>query len=302
MTPHFNRTAIFISLTLSIVMVLGVIFGAKYFYETYAKEPVAMSPVDSPLADSPECAQLIASLPSRFMGHPRAEVAEPAPPGAAAWATDSTQAVTLRCGVDMPFQYTNYAQPTDIDGTSWLQVRDMTPQSTLTTWYTTDRAPAVAVTTFDDQRPTGLEALSELAQQDQPRHPAPLSQLKAATNASECSALDGALPRSLGDYQQDPSISPVTEHTTVWTAPGREAIVLRCGVDSPPGYAAGKQLQQVNYIPWFEDTTLARGTTASTWFALGRSTDIALSVPQDTAAEALVELGRAIAAHTPADA
>ena len=51
-------------------------------------------------------------------------------------------------------------------------------------------------------------------------------------------------------------------------------------------------------MPWFEDTTLAGGTTASTWFALGRDVNVALSVPQDVATDALVDMSDALAKTT----
>ncbi len=38
-----------------------------------------------------------------------------------------------------------------------------------------------------------------------------------------------------------------------------------------------------NNVPWFEDTTLAEGTTGGTRFALGRANDLALFAPQDVA-------------------
>ena len=87
--------------------------------------------------------------------------------------------------------------------------------------------------------------------------------------------------------------------TWVYSAPGREEIVVRCGVAAPENYSAGVQLQQVNDVPWFEDTTLAEGTTAGTWFALGRADDLALSAPQDAANSALVRLSDALAEATP---
>ncbi|MDN6246069.1 MAG: DUF3515 domain-containing protein, partial [Corynebacterium casei] len=88
------------------------------------------------------------------------------------------------------------------------------------------------------------------------------------------------------------------ENTAAWSAPGFEPIVIRCGVAPPAGYEPGEQLQQINDIPWFQDTTLGEGTTAGTWYALGRATDIAVSAPQGVANTALVELGEIISANT----
>ena len=300
MTTQFNRTAIYISLGLSIALVFGVIFGAKYVFESAAKAPVAISPIKSEYADSPQCGGVIDTLPEEFMGHPRAEVAEPVPAGAAAWASSSEQQVTLRCGVDLPLQYTAYSQPQEIDGDRWLQVRDMTPGSTMTTWYNTDHFPTVAVTTVDDAQPTGLkQALDKLDSESPQPQPAPLSQL-ASGPEQMCRQLADNLPETVAEgYQRRMDIAE--ENTYVWSAPGREEIVVRCGIAPPENYRAGVQLQQINDIPWFEDTTLGEGTTAGTWFALGRENDLALHAPQDVADSALVRISDTLAAHTPAE-
>ena len=297
MNTQFNRTAIIVSLGIAIALVVGVLFGTKYYFDNVARQPVSVGAVDSPDASSPECAEMIDNVPDTLMGEKRSEIAEPAPDGVAAWAEISSMATILRCGVNMPLQYTEYSQPVEVDGTNWLEVRDMTEGSTLTTWYALDYSPAAAITTHGDERPEGLgEAFAALADAPQEPQPAPLSQLKSADNAEVCAPLGDALPDTLGeDYER---FVVEEEHTAAWGAPGREPIVIRCGVEPPAGYEPGEQLQQINDIPWFQDTTLGSGTTAGTWYALGRETDIALSAPQDVANTALVELGDVIAANT----
>ncbi|WP_301200775.1 DUF3515 domain-containing protein, partial [Corynebacterium stationis] len=151
MNTQFNRPAIYVSLGLSLALVVGVLFGTKYYFENVARQPVSVSAIDSPDASLPECAELVENLPERMMGQKRSELVEPAPEGVAAWADISSMATVLRCGVDMPLQYTDYSQTVDIDGSQWLEVRDMTEGSTLTTWYNTDYTPAVAVTTHTDE-------------------------------------------------------------------------------------------------------------------------------------------------------
>jgi len=298
-----GRTAIYLSLVLAVALVVGVLVGAKLFFENVARQPVAMSDLPAPLADSAECANLVDSLPDEVAGHDRSEIAEPAPAGVAAWASSSLERVTLRCGVDLPLQYTAYAEPQEIEGVQWLRVTDVTPESTLATWYSVDRTPVVAVTADEpslggaDNPVAELgESVSTLAVADHEPNPAPLSQL-AAGDTSVCDDLMANLPDTIaGDHQRIEVSEPFT---AAWTAPGREPIVLRCGVAPPENYEPGLQLTQVDEIPWFEDTTLANGTTTSTWFALGRATDIAVSVPQDAGSAAIVELGEAITEHTP---
>ena len=277
--------------------------GAKLFFENVARQPVAMSDLPAPLADSAECTNLVDSLPDEVAGHDRSEIAEPAPAGVAAWASNSLERVTLRCGVDLPLQYTAYAQPEEIEGVQWLRVTDVTPESTLATWYSVDRTPVVAVTADEpslggaDNPVVELgESVSTLAEADHEPNPAPLSQL-AAGDTSVCDDLMANLPDTIaGDHER---IEVAEPYTAAWTAPGREPIVMRCGVAPPENYEPGLQLTQVDEIPWFEDTTLANGTTTSTWFALGRATDIAVSVSQEDGSAAIVELGEAIAEHTP---
>lgn len=310
MKSQFNRSAIYIALGLSIALVVGVLVGAKVVDERTELEPVAISPVPSDEADSPECAAFVDALPDSFQGHDRAKVAEPVPPGVAAWASDSVNSITARCGVDLPAQYTELAETEDASGARWLPVRDMTPGSGLITWYTVDRSPVAALTTFEEGKPRGLDAAMEALDGDEHSpNGVPLAQLDERAGG-ECAALDDALPTNPAEgytrADKDGAVETDTrgevtlpENTAVWTAHRREPIVLRCGVEPPPGYTAGKRIQQVNDIPWFQDTTLAEGTTTGVWYALGRSTDIAVSVPQDTADSVLVKLSNAIAKAMP---
>ena len=297
--PQINRTAIAISLGLALLLVIGAVVGARVYFNQVALQPVAMTDLPAPQADSQACASLIDDLPSDLHGHPRAELAEPAPAGAAAWRSSSTERITLRCGVDIPAQYTDYAITEDIDGARWLRVDDITPQSTLATWYTVDRSPVVAVTADTEQLDGGAPVdgldLAALEQHDQPRNPAPLTELEAA-DSSKCSGLLDAAPESIAEgYTRT---EPASDNTVAWHAKGRDPIVVRCGVAPSPNYGPGEQLAQVNGIPWFEDVKLANGTTASTWYALGRDSGIAASLPQAESNEAITNLTDLIAEHT----
>src|SRR5690606_35844194 len=148
------------------------------------KQPVAMSDLPAPLADSPECADFIAGLPDELIGHDRAEVAEPAPDGVAAWASSSVERGTLRCGVDLPLQSTDYAPTEMIDGVEWLLIPDAPPGSPLASWFTVDRTPVVAVTADEESLGRANNPVEDLGASALPaaRHepfPAPLSQLAA---------------------------------------------------------------------------------------------------------------------------
>ncbi|AWB82033.1 DUF3515 domain-containing protein [Corynebacterium yudongzhengii] len=303
--PQFNRTLIYISLGIAVVFIVAVLVGARIISEQAGDQPVAMSDLPAPEADSQECSELISQLPDELLGHDRAEIAEPAPAGAAAWQSSSLERITLRCGIDLPFQYTEYASTHDIDGVEWLRVDDMTPESDMSTWYAVDRSPVVAVTA-DGRALDGADnpvedlggVVGELPEHNHDPHPAPLSELEpAAEDASDaCRSLGTELPDILADGWTHATTSQ--GDTAVWANEGAEPIVVRCGVAPPPNYQPGEQLTQIDDIPWFEDERLVNGSTASYWYALGRETDIAVSVPQSAASEALPALGSAITAAT----
>ena len=309
---QFNRTTIYISLGLAVALVLGVLVGARVFFNRVALQPVAMTQVPAPEASSAECTSLIDALPSTLADLKRAELAEPAPEGAAAWQASSTERITLRCGVDAPAQYTPYSQPEDIDGARWLRVNDATPGSTLTTWFTVDRSPVLAVTADVEQLRSGAAPVSgidtaALTGPAPEQRPAPLADLAGAggggsdggvgaAGAAGCDSLLAAAPDSIAEgYTR---VDAVSEQTVAWSAEGQDAIVLRCGVAAPENYGPGARLDQVNGVPWFEDVKLANGTTASTWYAMGRDVQVAASLPQAESNEAITNLTNLIAEHT----
>ncbi|AIL96819.1 DUF3515 domain-containing protein [Corynebacterium ureicelerivorans] len=299
--PQINRTTIYISLGLAVLLVLGVLVGARVYFQRVALQPVAMTELPAPEADSPECAALVDDLPDTLAGLKRAELAQPAPDGAAAWQASSTERITLRCGVDAPAQYTPYAATEDLGGARWLRVDDLTPGSTLATWYTVDRSPILAVTADlqqlrDGQPPVMSLPTGALTGPAPEQRTAPLSNLAEAGDTGRCDALLAAAPETIADgYTRVDVASP---HTVAWSAPGRDAIVLRCGVAEPENYGPGARLDQVNGIPWFEDVKLANGTTASTWYAMGRDVQVAASLPQAESNEAITNLTNLIAEHT----
>lgn len=299
--PQINRTTIYVSLGLAVLLVLGVLVGARVYFQRVALQPVAMTELPAPEADSPECAAFVDELPDTLAGLKRAELAQPAPDGAAAWQASSTERITLRCGVAAPAQLTPYAATEDVGGARWLRVDDLTPGSTLATWYTVDRSPVLAVTADvqqlrDGQPPVMSLPTGALTGPAPEQRTAPLSDLAEAGDTGRCDDLLAAAPETIADgYTRVDAASP---HTAAWSAPGRDAIVLRCGVAEPENYGPGARLDQVNGIPWFEDVKLANGTTASTWYAMGRNVQVAASLPQSESNEAITNLTNLIAEHT----
>lgn len=358
-----GRAPIYTSLGLSLGLVAVVLAGARIIGG--GAPTVTLSDLPAEHADSAECQQLIDSLPDEVADLPRAEIAEPAPAGVAAWAAGSSGAggnyrdqVSLRCGVDTPFQYSEYShtQVVEADGasssdnasdsssdgntaTEWLEVQDQTPGSTLTTWYSTNRFPTVAVTVDragngtagndgagddgtddgtggnakaqDSAAATTREAHKAIAQltgatealelrKHQP-HPAPLSELASGTpeDLAACQSLISAAQDGFTPAEGYELYDDTAKDTIAWTHPGYEPIVLRCGI-ADPDVPLGERLQQINEVPWFEDTVLADGTTASTWYPLGREVAVAVSTPQAAAQESLSRITELLKQHTAA--
>lgn len=307
-----NKTPMIIALILSLLLVVGVLIGAKLVFRQAASEPIAMSTLDNPDASSPECAKFLESVPDKLLGHDRATIAEPAPPGAAAWKSSSLEQVTLRCGVDIPLQYTDLAMLDDVQDTSWLTVVDATPGSSLRTFYALNRDKVIAVTsdaaglqqkTVTDISEQLAKALDTLPLTKQPTHPLPLANLDIVSkNTKSCAALLDKLPQSFSSSDSAEftrTNNNLPTNTAAWTAKDFEPIILRCGTDFPESYQAGAQLQQINNVVWFEDTTVGNGTTASAWFAVDGEDVVAVSMPQVVAQVVLAQLSPQITKEIP---
>lgn len=281
--PEFSRTPIYLALILAIVAVLGAIVGARVVFDRAANQPVALSTIDAPDASSPACHDLLQRLPAEIGDFRRAEIAEPAPQGAAAWARTSQDRVTLRCGVHSPEQYTRVSDTEAIDGVRWLQVSDS--ETDLSTWYTVDRGPTVAITAegFNPTKDVSA-AVSALPQQHREPRPLALDSLDTP-EGTRCTRLMAALPQRLNDHE----LRDKTDSTAVWTTPGGEPIEVACGVDMPAAYEAGKQLTQIDEVPWLNDDGV--------FYALGREAVVAAAIPPSVGNGPLVELSAALTAN-----
>lgn len=293
-TPHdanqVNRKVVYAILALALGLVAAVLIGARVAFTQFAQQPVALPELPSPEADSAECAALMDTLPTKVAGLDRAELAAPSPPGAAAWQRSSAERVTLRCGVDVPLQYNVYSSPEQINGAQWLRVND--PVTDMATWFTVDRVPVVAVTTDTAAvRDNPVEDLdvSALPSADIPPAPAPLASLESV-NTDACDSLTQHAPTEIAEGFSLLD-APATPNTVIWTKPGFDPVVLRCGVTPPANYAPGASLTQVNQIPWFQDS--ADGVEV--FYALGRDTDLAASMPITGSNEIITNLSDLIA-------
>lgn len=309
------RRPIIIALILSIALTIGVLVGTKWLFGD-GREPVALSALPAEQADSPQCSALLDHLPDELLGLETARLVEPAPAGAHAWSGHDNERITLRCGVDTPQQYTTLSRTEAIDGREWIRVTDATPGSTMQTWYLVSSSPTVAVTAEEDSLGSAdnpvrdlNEALQAIDGDASTPNPAPLNALAAGSgNQTSCAAYLKAVPpvfeasgtsyRRLGGSEA--RAAGYGDDAVVWLPDnsGLEPIATRCGVAEPAGYAPGEALQQIDSIPWFNDTTLANGTTLGVWYPLGRDVSIAVSMPQDAVSTVAVDINAVVADTT----
>ncbi|MEJ6019429.1 DUF3515 domain-containing protein [Corynebacterium sp. H113] len=295
-----NRRNAAIALIIAIVLTLGIIVAAKVVQDKQASNPVALSSPDMPDNNAPECAELLGRLPERVDGLVRAELADPAPAGAAVWRDVEDHRITLRCGAPVPTQYNELAKTQNVDGVKWLRVVDAADEN-LVTWFAVGRSPVVAVTSD----PTREDALKELAESLRPDteftkkpelSPIPLSDAKAPHNDKLCKSFIAALPKELGGRKLVDGLD-VPDGMVVWSDDNGDIVSLRCGLEEPTSYAdTTEQLTQVNDIVWFNEPTMSAGTT-SAWYAMGRERYVAVDLPVSEGAQIMPLLSDIIASN-----
>ncbi|MGJ4137490.1 DUF3515 domain-containing protein [Corynebacterium evansiae] len=170
------RYLLVLSTVLALLLIVVVIVAAKITMDKKVYAPVAMGPVDAPEASSQVCADFVAALPRDLDRFRSVEVRDPAPDGAAAYRDSSGAELSVRCGVNVPDQYTVLSPVFTSGDARWTAVSDATPGSDLRTWYAVGGSPAVAVTASSDVG-SPLEGvgstLSSLYDANSPAKPAP---------------------------------------------------------------------------------------------------------------------------------
>lgn len=176
--PRHHPALIALAVGLPVALVIGIIVAAVIASRTSGQEPVALTTVPAPQANSPECTRLIAALPDDLGGYSVAELVEPAPPATQAWTgEDSDDRVVLRCGLDRPLEFDAAAALQLVDGVQWFQVTDPGGESASSTWYVVDRGVYIAVTVPPNSGPTPIQQLSDTIATtlpEQPIDPAPI--------------------------------------------------------------------------------------------------------------------------------
>ena len=129
-------------------------------------QPVVLPAVAAPQATNPACRALADALPQRLGDYQRASLAQPEPPGAAAWrAGAGGDPVVLRCGLDRPADFVVGSPIQVVDKVQWFQVtaaQQSAGEAGRSTWYTVDRPVYVALTLPSGSGPTPIQQLSEV--------------------------------------------------------------------------------------------------------------------------------------------
>ncbi|WP_198420241.1 DUF3515 domain-containing protein [Rhodococcus sp. R1101] len=172
-SPALIATAI----ALPVALLVGVVVAAVTVSRSPVNTPVGLGPVPAPEAESESCAQLLAALPEELGDYTRAELADPAPVGAAAWQSDEGDEVVLRCGLDRPDEFDQAAALQVIDEVQWFEVSGAEQGIPASTWFTVDRPVYVALTVPDGSGPTPLQDITAAIEATLPQQqidPAPI--------------------------------------------------------------------------------------------------------------------------------
>ncbi|APE08722.1 MULTISPECIES: DUF3515 domain-containing protein [Rhodococcus] len=155
-SPALIATAI----ALPVALLVGVVVAAVIVSQSPVNTPVGLGPVPAPEAESESCSQLLDALPEELGDYTRAELADPAPVGAAAWQSDDGEEVVLRCGLDRPDQFDRAAALQVIDDVQWFEVSGAEQGIPASTWFAVDRPVYVALTVPDGSGPTPLQDIT----------------------------------------------------------------------------------------------------------------------------------------------
>jgi hypothetical protein len=157
--------AVLIAAAALAVVAIGVIlvFAAT---RQGAPQPIVLPAAPAPQATNAACRALTDALPQRLADYQRAPLAQPAPPGAAAWRAGSGgEPVVLRCGLDRPADFVVGSPIQVVDRVQWFEVtagQQSAGDAGRSTWYAVDRPAYVALTLPAGSGPTPIQQLSEV--------------------------------------------------------------------------------------------------------------------------------------------
>lgn len=150
------------AVALPIALLVGVIVAAVTVSGDATRPPEALGPVDAPAAESSDCVTLLDALPEALGDYTQAELVDPAPAGARAYAPDDdvSEAIVLRCGLPRPAGFDVASALQVINGVQWFEVSGADTGIDASTWYTVDRPVYVALTVPGGSGPTPLQDAS----------------------------------------------------------------------------------------------------------------------------------------------
>lgn len=162
------RSLLIAALAVAALAVVGLLAVAAVRHTPEQPRPVAVASIPAPQAEGDGCRALADVLPAELGDFRRAELADPAPAGAAAWqAEGQPDAVILRCGLERPVDFVAGAPVQVVDQVSWFRIADVGRS----TWITVDRPSYVALTLPDGTGPTPIQSISTAVAQAMPAVP-----------------------------------------------------------------------------------------------------------------------------------
>ncbi|BBY43332.1 hypothetical protein A5765_13520 [Mycolicibacterium celeriflavum] len=171
------RALLIAATVVAVAAVVTILVVAVLRQEPAQQQPVPVAAVPAPQASTAECSALAAALPEKLGDASRAELADPAPPGAAAWRADSAgEPIILRCGLDRPAEFVAGAPLQVVDDVQWFRVgeagaEDLSTEQQRSTWYAVDRGVYVALTLPQGSGPTAIQQLSAVIAKTLPAKP-----------------------------------------------------------------------------------------------------------------------------------
>lgn len=192
------RAVLIAAVVVAVGAVLALLVAVAVMQRSPAQKPVAVTGIPAPQADSPACRSLVEALPEQLGEYRRAQLVEPAPPGAAAWQPGQIdgEALILRCGLERPAEFVTGAPLQVVDAVQWFRVGEAgvgeagvgeagvgeagledSAGRERSTWFAVDRPVYVALTLPRDSGPTPIQALSKTIAETLPAQtpqPAPI--------------------------------------------------------------------------------------------------------------------------------
>jgi len=146
--------------------IIAILVVAALRQSPPAQQTVAIASVPAPKADSADCGKLLDTLPDQLGDYRRTPAAQPAPPGAAAWAADG-EPVILRCGLGRPMEFVVGSPLQVVNAVQWFELADQGRS----TWFAVDRAVYVALTLPEGSGPTPIQEISDVIAKSLPAKP-----------------------------------------------------------------------------------------------------------------------------------